>query len=257
MLLGYNTLEYYNNKSEQIWLTSDNQNIVMLFNNGVVPQFVLISDLAMVSATIGIYNAYSDIQVGDNFNAIISNNEDAIQLKFLGNNIVDENDGYYYSKITTNNNDIIYSSVFAWNSNNNLDILNISAISANIKIANTYTIDLTGITFNSYVFADKGDIDIDIVEEGIDKPNGIEIKFNTSNTLNLFEITGNRNLYKYIKILRTISINGVVNFQYNNVIMNNCNNIVVEKKESTDFGKFMIFILEFRENNFISSINNI
>lgn len=254
MLRGYNHIKFYENKALQRWLTADIEDYVTIFETNTIPSFVLISDTAFASASGQIYNAKTDETIGNSFSITVTVNDDSKQLKYLGSSLVDQDCGYYYIKITAGG-DEYYSEVFGWQDDVS-ELLKITSTSSNITLAGKYEIDLTGITYTSYYFAESADTDSEIDEEGVEKPYGDIPVFNTRTLIDAFEILGTREIFEYVSGLRILKTNGTVNLTYKNISAD-VYDIQTEKKESTAFDEVVVITMKFKEEDYISARNEI
>lgn len=258
MLLGYNPLEYYESKALQRWLTADNKDVVAVYETKKIPAFILISDTSQSSATVQVFNAEDDSPIDSSDTVTVTASDSNKELKYAGSTISPaQNEGYYYLKIITNGSaETYYSEVFGWKDDPS-DLLKITAVSADILLADTYQINMAlPLTFESYLYAEEAETDADIFEEGVEKPYGDIPVFNMLNKVNSFEVYGTRAIFLYLAGLRVLKTNGTVTFVYNGVSMS-AYDITAEKKESTAFDEVVIITLKFKEENYISSLNDI
>ena len=256
MLLGYNTIEYYESKSLQRWLTADNKDIVVVFVTNKIPAFIFVTETEQATATIQVFNADTDVAIDSPVAANVYEQATKTVLEYTGSTIAGDTlpEGYYYLKIiTTGSTETYYSEVFGWKTDIS-DFLKITATSTAIIMANTWYGN--PITYECYLFADKADTEIEIEEEGVEKPYGDIPSFNTLNLLNSFEVYGTRGIMIFLAGLRVLKTNGTVTFVFNGVSMT-AYDLSVEKIETTAFDEVVILALKFREENYISSKNTI
>jgi hypothetical protein len=252
MLLGYNTLGWYADKSLRRWDNADNKHIGIVFDTGYVPAFHLITDLVSSAAEIAVYNAFTDELVDPVYNVEVIDETGYSYLRFTGAVSPSMAEGYYYATIVYNGADTLYSDVFGW-SDETSSMLKIQAVSTDIRIG-IYDLDMDSFTYEGYLYCEQAETEMEIIEEGIEKPYGNVPIFNTRNIINSFEVHGSRELFKFLTGLRILEVNGTVTFTYKGVVMS-AYDIIVEKKESDAFDETNVINIKFKEQDYISAIN--
>jgi hypothetical protein len=99
MLIGYNSIRYFEDKALQRWENADNKYLYVWFKTNKIPPFVLISDTVETSATVQIFDANTDAVVGAAQAVTITTNGSNKQLKFDGFDLTGMDESCYYSKI--------------------------------------------------------------------------------------------------------------------------------------------------------------
>jgi len=261
MLIGNNTLRYWEDKTLQRWENADNQFIYPYFGTNKIPAFVLISDTAEEVAEVSIHDARTDDIFSTAKTVTVSTNGTKKMLYFAGITLTGGSDGCYYLKITTglSATETYYSEVFAWTEDSTsnlkeLGLLKISAISAATNLANTYDITLTGITYECFIEVQEPEIDQDIKESGDEKPYGEIGNFNTLAFKHKYELLGDDSIFRFLCFLRILNTNGTVTFTYNG-IADIGYDIICEKEDSTE--DTISMSLEYKEVDYVSSSNEI
>ena len=142
-----------------------------------------------------------------------------------------------------------------------IDKIKITASSKDITFLLSYKVPITGITFEFYLNCNNSRIFQNISEPqlnevGVEKPNGDIPSFCTVSFDNKLEIPGNANIFKFLSLLRVLSINGNVYVTKDNETTE-IYNISVSQKEDSGYQEGFIMYLSYREMNYISSRNAI
>ena len=261
MLIGSNTLMFFEDKTLQRWATADNKFVYPYFGINVMPAFVLISDTSEVSATVQIFNANTDVAFGATQAVTVTTNGSNKMLYFAVVTLAAGVEGCYYLKIVTNGSaETYYSEVFGWTEDSasnlkELGMLKITASAlANYTLANTYAMDLSGITFECFLEVEEPELDADIKEEGNEKPYGDIPVFNTLAFKHEYELFGTEGIFRFLKFLRILKTNGTITFTYKGVAKNGYDIICEKDSASKDT---MSMSLEYKENDYASSRNTI
>lgn len=259
MILGYNTILYYEDKALRRWDNSDSE-ITTKFATNTIPAFVLISDTSETSGTVQIFNAYTDIAVGSTQAITVTSSGSNKILRYAGGTLSGQSEGCYYSKIVLGS-DVIYSDVFEWidTSISNLKdrrLLKITATSSDLTLGNTYTIDLDSFTFECYLETRQYEIEPEVNEESVEKPYGVIPTFNTRGLKYKYTIIGDRGMLEFLSGLRILKTNGTVYFSYKGEQI--CAfDIEFEKEDSVSFDDGIEMSLTIKNENYISSRNAI
>jgi len=260
MLIGYNTIRYFEDKTLRRWDNADNKHLYVWFKTNKIPPFVLISDTIQTSATVQIFDANTDIAVGAAQAVTITTNGSYNQLKFDGFDLTGMDEGCYYSKIVTaSDTETYYSEVFAWteDSTSNLKengLLKISATSSNITLGGTYEIDLTDITYECFIEVQDPNEEPDTKESGVEKPYGDVSVFNTRVLKPSFNFVGNYDLLEFLTGLRALSTNGAVIFTYKG-LSRTAIDIVFSLEENHAGQELITGSIRYTRNDYISSRN--
>lgn len=266
MLIGSNTLMFFEDKTLQRWTTADNKYVYPYFGINVMPAFVLISDTAETTANVLIFNASTDVSVGAIKAVTVTTinpglSSEAKLLYFAGFTLSGNDEGCYYLRITTGASvEYFYSEVFGWteDSASNLKekgMLKITASAlANYTLANTYAMTLTGITLECFLKVQEPELDSDIKEEGNEKPYGDIPVFNTLAFKHKYDLFGTEGIYRFLKFLRILKTNGTITFTYKGVAKSGYD-IVCEKDSASK--DTMTMSLEYKESDYASSRNAI
>lgn len=259
MLIGSNTLMFFEDKTLQRWITADNKFIYPYFGINVMPAFVLISDTAQTSATVQIFDASDDSSFGATQVVTVTTNNTKKMLYFASVTLAAGVEGCYYLKIVTNGSaETYYSEVFSWTEDSaanlkELGMLKITASSlADYTLANTYAMNLTGITFECFLEVEDPELDSGIKEEGNEKPYGDIPVFNTLAFKHEYELFGTEGIYRFLCFLRILKTNGTITFTYNGVAKDSYDIICEKDSASKDT---MSMSLEYKENDYSSSRN--
>lgn len=257
MLQGYNTLQYYEDKSLQRWETSDNK-IFVYFEINKLPSFILISDTAAASATAQVFNALDDTAVGSTFPVTVTVSGSKKILKAENNEVVGGEEGCYYTKIVAGG-DTFYSEVYKWTpvdlaTRKELGLLEVTAVSQNITTGSSYDID--PFTY-SCMFAAKPPIVTEtITETGKERTYGDIAVFTTRTIKQKFEILGGVEHFRFLSGLRVLDTNGTVTFVYNGISYIGID-IQFEKTDSIAFDEGISMTIEFTESDYISTRNEV
>ena len=261
MLIGNNTLMFFEDQTLQRWATADNKLVYPYFGINDMPAFVLISDTAEASATVQIFNADTDVAFGAAKTVTLTTSGSNKQLFFAGFALAAGEAGCYYLKIVTNGAaETYYSEVFAWTTDSaanlkTLGLLRVTASSlANYTLANTYNVNLSGITFECFIEVEEPELDADTNEEGDEKPQGDIPVFNTLSFKHKYEIFGTEGIFRFLSWLRQLEINGTVTFTYKGVAKSAFDIICEKDSASKDT---MAMSLEYKEDDYSSSRNAI
>lgn len=258
LILGYNTLQYYKDKSLQRWEISDNKNIFVYFKINVLPSFILISNTIASTATAQIYNAIDDSPVGSAYPVTITIAGGQKTLKIENIEIIGGVEGCYYTKIIAGT-DIFYSEVYKWvaddiETQKKYGLLKIVAESANITIGSNYNIE--SFTYSCFIAVNPPIISDNITEIGSEKPYGDVALFGTRTIKRKFEIIGGIEIFKFLSGLRILNINGSIIFTYDGISYSGID-IKFEKTETISFDNAILMTLEFTESDYISPRNEI
>lgn len=263
MLIGYNTIKYFEDKTLQRWLNADNKFVFVYFATDLIPPFVLISDTAETSATVQIFNASTDASVGAAKAVAVTTNGSSKMLKFDGFDLsLGSDEGCYYAKIVTNGSaETYYSSVFYWTEDSEsnlkeLKLLKITAISSNITLANTYEIDLSDITYECFIEVLDPEVLQEITEKGDEKPYGDIGVFNTRIFKSTYELFGSSDILEFLSGLRILKTNGTITFTYNG-IADDAFNIVFEAGDNHPEQDAISMSVEYTRTDYISARNEI
>lgn len=253
MLQGYNILEFYTSSALQRWTDLENKDATFIFETNVIPPFFLISDSTQTTGTVQVFD--TDDNAIDSAKPItVTDNTTYTSLKYTGVTLTGLDCGYYYLKIVLGSNvDIYYSEVFRWE-DDVTDFLNINATSSNITLGSSYELDLSSITFDCYLDAEESFDEIEITEEGVEKPYGDVPVFNTMNMTHTFSIFSSRSMLRFLFGLRILETNGTITFTFNGRELS-AYDIVVEKGDTVGYDESVIVDIKFKETNYISSRN--
>ena len=260
MLIGSNTLMFFEDKTLQRWTTADNKNVYPYFGINIMPAFVLISNTAQTSATVQVFNASTDVAYGAAQAVTVSTSGSYKQLFFASVTLAAGVEGCYYLKIVTAaSTETYYSEVFGWTEDSasnlkELELLKITATSSNYTLANAYNMTLTGITYECFIRVDTPTRESEIEEEGNEKPWGDIAVYNTLVFKHKYEIFGTEGIYRFLCFLRILKTNGTVTFTYKGVAKTGYD-IVCELGEANK--DTMSMTLEFKETDYSSSRNAI
>ena len=253
MLQGYNILEFYTSVDLQRWENLENKESIFTFPTNIIPPFFLVSTTYTATATtVQVFDASTDVAIDIAKTVITSDLTTYMTFKYLGATLTGLDCGNYYLKIVNGTN-IFYSEVFAWE-DDITDYLKINATSNSLTLGQDYTIDLTGITFTCYVSAEESFDELEVTEEGVEKPYGDIPVFNTLNTSHGFDVFGNRSMLRFLFGLRILETNGAVSFAFGGRTYD-AYDILVEKGESIGYDDTNTITIKFKENNYISSKN--
>jgi len=266
MLVGCNTIRYFEDKSLQRWVNADNQYIFVYFATDLIPPFVLISDTAETSARVQIFDKNDD-SVGGTQVVAVSINGTKKMLKFDGLDLgLTSDEGCYYAKIETYTGigaavETYYSEVFYWteDSTSNLKesgLLKITAVSSNITLGNTYEIDLSDITYECFIEVNEPETNQEISERGNEKPYGDIGVFNTRVLKRKYELLGTNDMFEFLSALRLFKTNGTVTFTYNG-LAEDAFDIVFESSESYSKQEAISMSIEYTRTDYISANNEI
>jgi len=260
MLIGYNTIRYFEDKTLQRWETADNQHIFVYFATDLIPPFVLISDTAQATATVQIFDT-DDNAVGAAKAVTITASGSYKQLKFDGFDLaLTSDEGCYYAKIVTNGSaETYYSEVFYWTENSTANLkenglLKISATSSSITLSGTYNIDLTDITYECFFEVQDPSEEPDIQESGAEKPYGDITTFNTRVLKPSFSFVGNYDMLEFLSGLRALATNGAVVFTYKGH-SRTAMDIIFSLEETHADQELISGSLRYTRNDYISSRN--
>jgi hypothetical protein len=262
MLIGYNSIRYFEDKALQRWENADNKYLYVWFKTNKIPPFVLISDTVETSATVQIFDANTDVSVGAAQAVTITTNGSNKQLKFDGFDLTGMDEGCYYSKIVTNGAaETYYSEVFAWTEDSAANLkenglLKLTVTSSNITLGGTYEIDLTNITYECFFEVQDPDETPDTKEKGVEKPQGDVPIFNTRVLKLKFQFVGNYDLLEFLSGLRELSTNGTVIFTYKG-LARTALDIIFELEETHPDQEAISGSLQYTRNDYLSSRNAI
>ena len=266
MLLGCNTIRYFEDKSLQRWGNADNQYIFVYFATNLIPPFVLISDTAETSATVQIFDT-DDNAIGAAKTVTVTTintglSTEATHLKFDGFSLSGNDEGCYYAKIVTNGAaETYYSEVFYWTEDSTsnlkeLGLLKITATSSNITLKNIYEIDLTDISYECFIEVNEPNTNQEVSERGNEKPYGDIPVFNTRVIKRKYELLGTNDMLEFLSALRILKTNGTVTFTYKGVA-DGALNIIFEEAEDYSSQEAIAMSIEYTRDDFISARNEI
>ena len=258
MLIGNNTLMFFEDKTLQRWTTADNKNIYPYFGINIMPAFVLISDTAETTATVQVFNATTDVAYGLPQDVAVSTNNTKKMLYFAGITLAAGVAGCYYLKIVTGATvETYYSEVFSWTTDSaanlkELGMLKITATSSNYTLANLYNMTLTGIIYECFIEVQPPTLEAVTDEEGNEKPQGNIPTFNTLAFEHKYDVFGTEGIYRFLSWLRQLETNGTVTFTYKGVAKS-AYDIICELDSATEDTTAMT--LKYKESDF-SSVRN-
>jgi hypothetical protein len=253
MLQGYNILEFYTSLDLRVWDDLENKYSVFSFTTNNIPPFFLVStEYSTDSTTVQVFDANTNSSVGDAQAVATVDNTTYMTYKFLGASLSGGVCGDYYLKIVNGIN-TFYSEVFRWE-DDLTTFIRITATSNSLTMGNRYTLDFSGITFDCYVSGYKAITELEIDEEGVEKPFGNIPVFNTLNTIHKFDIFGNGSMLRFLFGLRILETNGSIAFVYNGQSMS-AYDITAEKGDVDGYDKTNVIGVMFKEQNYISSKN--
>ena len=259
MLIGNNTLLFFEDKTLQRWTTADNRGVYPYFGINEIPAFVLISDTSETTATVQIFNASTDVAFGAAKTVTVTTNSTKKMLYFAGFTLSLGEAGCYYVKIVTGASvETYYSEVFGWTTDTDdnlreLGMLRIAASDlANYTLSNTYNMNLSGITYECFIEVEEPELNADVEEEGNEKPWGDIPVFNTLAFNHKYDVFGTEGIYRFLCWLRQLKTNGTVTFTYKGVAKS-AYDIVCEKDSASK--DTMAMSLEYKESDY-SSVRN-
>lgn len=257
MHLGYNMIGWHESLTARRWEYADNKNAEMVFTTGYIPGIHLIYYTKHAAATMQVFDAFTDVALPTVYNLAVATTPvtDMKYLKYVATTTAGLSDGYYYIRITVNGSEILFSDVFGWRTDHT-GYLGFEITGDNILLGRFYALNMASFKFKGYLYAESGETDHEIVEEGIEKPYGNVPIYNTRNFVNSFEVIGNRAIYEFLSGLRVLETNGIIMFTYLGNTMY-ARDVVVEKKESSAFDEVVVITIKFKEWNNISTINDV
>lgn len=255
MHLGYNMIGWHESLIARRWDYADNKHIEMVFNTGYIPGIQLIYYTTASAATFQIYDAFTDVALAGTYNLVVLTTSvtNMKYLKYIATNPTGLSEGYYYIVITIGGVQVLFSDVFGWKTDKT-GYLGFEITGTDILLGQFYALAMSGFTYKGYLYAENGETEHEITEEGVEKPYGNVPIYNTRNLVNSFEIIGNRAIYEFLSGLRVLETNGTIIFTYLGNTMY-ARDIVVEKKDSAAFDEALVMTINFKEWNNISSIN--
>lgn len=253
MILGQlNIIGFYSNILARIDTGKvGNKNCFITLETNHVPALQLVVDDA-TTATLQLLDE-DDADVGSALNMTVTDVTNYKRLIYLGTTLSGQSNGIYSFKIVNGAN-TYYSDQFNWCDEVG-DLLKITGVSTDISMGRSYTIALTGFTFECYFNATYLGIDSETEEEVTTKLGINNVLYANTLMIRPFSITGNENTFKYLSVLgRVIATNGTVTIYFDYKTFT-ASDILTEK--SDDYINSMILNFKFTDINEVFSVDNV
>ena len=255
MLQGINIFDFFETKEKRRWNKADVKEYTVVFENGKIPPFIVVTETEALTASIRMVNETTNEATPSE----VVNTTDSIDgykiITFPGSDIVSEiEDGYYRIEITIAE-VIYYSEVFSLVTNP-YSLLKFEVYSEDITFAGVHSLPLSDINNIFYLFWNGISIESEIPEEGEEKPYGDIPLFSTLNIVRTASINGTTQIYRYLSALRIFGVNGILKItvedEERQIYDSQC-----EIENDDSYGVTIQINFKYRELDFVSVKNEI
>jgi len=258
ILAQYGILGFYTSKDARAWdkLEKDgNPEIFRVFlKTNKVPAVQLIVSVS-TSATMQLYTA-TDVAIGSPLTMTVESATGYKRIKYIGTTLEDKDDGDYYLKIT-NGEETYYSDVFGWTSNSDYfdELIKISAVSSDIRLGRTYSMNLTSFTFECYMNAIYLGLRPEFEDEVAQKDGSNNVLYGNLVPSHEFDLDATEYIYRFLLGLRVLEVNGTVTVTWQGKSYT-ANDIMAEITDEHLAGLMYQVKFSFVDHSEIISVNN-
>jgi len=258
ILAQYNILGFYTSKSSRKWnilqRLGENEELLRVFlPTNTIPAVQLIVDSA-TTASIELLDSEDEV-VGSPLSMTVEDATTYKRLIYTGTTLTGNSDGDYSIKITCGS-DVYYSDVFGWKTGiaDVSDVLKVSAVSGNIKLGGSYTVNLTDFTYECYINADYLGLEPETEDEVAQSSGANTVIYGSIVPSREFDIYGNEYIYRFLLGLRILETNGTVTITWDDVDYT-ATDIRAEKSEEHSPEAIQIKLTFVDKNEIITALN--
>jgi len=255
MIYSYGTLGWYYTKANRQYDNTDNQCALHHFVTDDVPDFQVIINATLASATYIMYDMDDvSIKAGSCVVNPLTNAAGTVysQIILTGATTTGKDDGKYYFKVTPNAGNPIYSDVFCWET----DVSDYLKVSAVVSVASIMIghLPLAAFTYETYLKTVPFAEEYELSEVGVEKPYGDVTASASSNIIRKFQISGYNKTLNFLSRLPVINVNNTVTITWKGEAMV-VYDIMVENKSSNPD----VYVIELtcKQKDYLQTYNTI